>query len=73
MTITFNGQAVQVSDAVDGSLHRFLEERGLKADRIAVERNGTIVPRSEWTGVRLEAGDRLEVVHFVGGGCPVRV
>ena len=69
MTITFNGQAIQVSEAAGGSLHDFLVERGLKADRIAVERNGAIVPRGEWPQVTLQAGDRLEVVHFVGGGC----
>ena len=58
-----------MSDSAGGSLHDFLVERGLKVDRIAVERNGAIVPRGEWSGVTLEAGDRLEVVHFVGGGC----
>jgi sulfur carrier protein len=35
---------------------------------VAVERNGEIVRRAEYGGTRLEAGDRLEVVHFVQGG-----
>lgn len=73
MTITFNGQAIPLSGSGGSSLHEFLVERGLKTDRIAVERNGTIVPRGEWAAVMLEAGDRLEVVHFVGGGSPVSV
>ena len=40
----------------------------LKADRVAVERNGQIARRAGWAGIRIEAGDKLEVVHFVGGG-----
>jgi thiamine biosynthesis protein ThiS len=40
----------------------------IKADRIAVERNGEIVRRSEWAATRVLGGDRFEIVHFVGGG-----
>ena len=44
---------------------------GLKADRVAVELNRDIVPRDRWAETELHEGDRLEVVHFVGGGsCP---
>jgi thiamine biosynthesis protein ThiS len=35
---------------------------------VAVEHNGEIVPRTVWAETTLNAGDRLEVVHFVGGG-----
>jgi thiamine biosynthesis protein ThiS len=35
---------------------------------VAVEHNGEIVPRAGWAGTTLNGGDRLEVVHFVGGG-----
>ena len=41
---------------------------GLKADRIAVELNGEIAPRTSWAERLVREGDRLEVVHFVGGG-----
>jgi thiamine biosynthesis protein ThiS len=41
---------------------------GLKSDRIAVELNGEIVPRSTWNETGISTGDRLEIVHFVGGG-----
>jgi sulfur carrier protein len=41
---------------------------GFRADRVALERNGEIVPRSTWGATPVEAGDRFEVVHFVGGG-----
>jgi sulfur carrier protein len=40
----------------------------LKGDRIAVEHNGQIVQRARWSDTPIASGDRLEVVHFVGGG-----
>jgi len=40
----------------------------LKADRIAVEHNGEIVPRAAWPTATVRSGDKLEIVHFVGGG-----
>jgi sulfur carrier protein len=40
----------------------------LKADRIAVEHNGEIAPRTAWADILVRAGDKLEIVHFVGGG-----
>lgn len=46
----------------------FLDQRGLDPDVVVVERNGEIVPRSRFGELRLEADDRLEIVHFVGGG-----
>ena len=50
------------------SLAQLIAELQLKGDRIAVEHNGAIVERSRWPATTLAAGDRLEVVHFVGGG-----
>ncbi len=41
---------------------------GMKPDRVAVELNLEIVPRAQWEATTLKDGDRLEVVHFVGGG-----
>ena len=52
----------------DSKLHRLIELLQLKADRVAVERNGNIVPRANWVQISLEDGDKLEVVQFVGGG-----
>jgi sulfur carrier protein len=43
-------------------------ELGMKPDRVAVELNLEIVPRANWDATTLKEGDRLEVVHFVGGG-----
>jgi thiamine biosynthesis protein ThiS len=45
-----------------------LERIGLDARKVAVERNEEIVPRSGYASVWLQAGDSLEIVHFIGGG-----
>jgi sulfur carrier protein len=69
LTLIFNGQSrVFETLAQPVSLERLIGELGLKGDRVAVEHNGEIVPRSGWAGTPLNGGDRLEVVHFVGGG-----
>ena len=47
---------------------QFLAELSLAGKRLAIERNGEIVPRSRFTEQRLADGDRLEVVVAVGGG-----
>jgi len=54
----------------DGSptLADLIERLGMKQDRVAVELNRNIVPREQWSGTALADGDRLEIVHFVGGG-----
>ncbi|MEM7249274.1 MAG: sulfur carrier protein ThiS [Acidobacteriota bacterium] len=46
----------------------FLSQLGLDAQRVAVERNREVVPRSQHGEVTLEPGDVLEIVAFVGGG-----
>ena len=45
-----------------------IEQLGMKSDRVAVELNREIVPREQWAETSLGEGDRLEIVHFVGGG-----
>ena len=43
-------------------------ELGLKGDRVAIEHNGQIAERGSWPTALLNPGDKLEIVHFVGGG-----
>jgi thiamine biosynthesis protein ThiS len=50
------------------TLAEFIERLGMKGDRVAVELNREIVRRAQWADTLLHDGDRLEVVHFVGGG-----
>ena len=69
LTLTLNGQSRTFTAlAASASLDRVIAELGLKGDRVAVEHNGVIVPRSEWPQTSVATGDGLEVVHFVGGG-----
>ncbi len=66
ITIHLNGQEQQVPEKQN--LRQMLEWLKLPTDRLAVERNREIVPRRLWNETPVEPGDRLEVVHFVGGG-----
>jgi thiamine biosynthesis protein ThiS len=45
-----------------------LRELALDSGRVAVERNLEILPRPQWSETQVEAGDRYEIVQFVGGG-----
>ena len=64
-----NGQARELNGVAEGSsLATVVAALELKADRVAVEWNGEIVGRRRWDEVRVASGDKLEVVHFVGGG-----
>ena len=63
---TVNGEAVALSVAI--SVADLLAGRGLAGKRVAVERNGEIVPRSEHANIKLKHGDRIEIVIAVGGG-----
>jgi thiamine biosynthesis protein ThiS len=66
--LQINGQGRPL-DAEDPSpLDHVLLALGARPDRVAVEHNGTIVPRTQWTQTEVRSGDRLEIVHFVGGG-----
>jgi sulfur carrier protein len=54
------------------TLAALIESLAMKPDRVAVELNREIVPRDRWATTLLKDGDRLEIVHFVGGGCTCR-
>jgi sulfur carrier protein len=70
LTVQINGAARSFADLRAGvALAGVVEALGLKADRIAVELNGEIAPRTAWAERAVKDGDRLEIVHFVGGGC----
>ena len=63
---TVNGEAVALPTAV--SVADLLAGRGLAGKRVAVERNGEIVSRSDHANTQLKHGDRIEIVIAVGGG-----
>jgi sulfur carrier protein len=66
MQITVNGESRRVEPQT--TVLALLQQMSLADKRIAVERNGEIVPRSRHAATPLEEGDRLEVVVAVGGG-----
>jgi thiamine biosynthesis protein ThiS len=69
MHFVLNGQSRDFPQLAPGAnLQHLITGLNLKGDRVAVEHNGTIVARAEWANTTLSEGDRLEVVHFVGGG-----
>ncbi|MDR1320240.1 MAG: sulfur carrier protein ThiS [Gracilibacteraceae bacterium] len=61
-----NGQEKKLQ--TPATLMEFLRAEGYGPERVAVERNGAIVPRPDYDAVRLAEGDELEIVCFVGGG-----
>jgi sulfur carrier protein len=69
MNVTINGQSRSLEALKPGSsVADLVTALGMQADRVALELNGAIVSRSDWKTVSLGDGDRLEIVHFVGGG-----
>jgi thiamine biosynthesis protein ThiS len=71
MQLQINGE--QKSFPAELTVSALVASLGMKPDRVAVELNLAIVPRAEWDTTALKDGDRLEVVHFVGGGSTVSV
>ncbi len=66
MNIYLNGEARQVPD--NCSAAQLVEELGLGGKRIAMEVNREIVPRSRYADTTLQADDKVEIVHAIGGG-----
>ena len=64
--IRLNGKERQVASGT--TVSALLDELGLIPGMVVVERNREILARDSYATVRLSAGDRLELVHFVGGG-----
>jgi thiamine biosynthesis protein ThiS len=66
MQVVINGERREVPEGF--SLEELVKHIGLERGRVAIERNREIVKREVWERVKVEAGDQLEIVHFVGGG-----
>lgn len=66
MRIHLNGEAREIASGA--TVADLITEQGLTGRRIAVERNGEIVPRSQHANTLLAEGDQLEIVHAIGGG-----
>ena len=71
MKLQINGEETSFETAPGRgplTLAALVEFLAMKPDRVAVELNRDIVPRDRWSETLLKDGDRLEIVHFVGGG-----
>ncbi len=66
MTVVINGESREVPEGL--TIQGLIEHLNLKGERIAVERNQEIVRRADWASLPIQEDDRLEIVHFVGGG-----
>lgn len=66
MQIFINGESHACPERT--TLEQLVVQLGMKGDRVAIELNREIVPRTAWNDAQLNEGDRLEIVHFVGGG-----
>jgi thiamine biosynthesis protein ThiS len=66
MQIVVNGETREVPAGL--GVTGLLSHLGLPADRVAIERNLEILPRSQWISTLVQEGDRFEIVHLVGGG-----
>lgn len=64
--LCINGAPVRLARGT--TVQHWVDAQGLGGRRVAVEKNGIIVPRGRWPREVLDAGDRLEVVVAVGGG-----
>ena len=66
MRVFVNGESRELSGSP--SLADLITQLELPATRIAVELNREVVRRNDWSGTMLNEDDRVEIVHFVGGG-----
>ncbi len=70
MHITINGERRELSGPM--TVSSLLKQLRIDGRRVAVELNRRILKRDEFDDAAVSDGDELEVVHFVGGGCPVK-
>src|SRR5215813_1673587 len=66
LQVSLNGEAKEFPGPL--TVEALLKQLALDPAKVAVERNLAIVPRSTYGAVMLASGDRLEIVHFIGGG-----
>ncbi len=65
LRLTINGEPREIAAV---TVARLVGELGLDPRKVAVERNLAIVPKSQFEATALSEGDRIEIVHFIGGG-----
>jgi sulfur carrier protein len=66
LRIEVNGDAKEIEEGA--TLQTLVEQLSLAPERLAIEHNREVVRRADWPSLTLSDGDRVEIVHFVGGG-----
>ena len=66
MRVELNGEPKELDEGA--TLSTLIEQLSLAPERVAVELNRDVVRRADWPATQLSDGDRVEIVHFVGGG-----
>ncbi|MBE7516980.1 MAG: sulfur carrier protein ThiS [Chloracidobacterium sp.] len=66
--IILNGEKKEITAEIGRGITDLVQELGLSARRIAVELNGSVIRRADWDITPVNDGDKIEIVHFVGGG-----
>jgi sulfur carrier protein len=66
MKLQVNGKPVELPDG--STVAALLQHLAVEPAKVAVERNQDVVPRRTWDAARLDDGDQVEIVTFVGGG-----
>ncbi len=66
LRIIVNGEAREAAERI--TISALIEQLGLAPERLAVEHNREVVRRAHWPHTFLSEGDRVEIIHFVGGG-----
>ncbi|MBC7899407.1 MAG: sulfur carrier protein ThiS [Saprospiraceae bacterium] len=66
MNVILNGEKKEIPSGID--LESLLTHLSLPVKRVAIELNKEVVRRKDWESIKLSEADRIEVVHFVGGG-----
>ena len=68
MNLIINGENHKFGSSI--TIDQLLVQIGIDSKKVAVERNHKIVPKSKYVGLKLDDGDKIEIVHFIGGGSP---
>jgi thiamine biosynthesis protein ThiS len=66
LTIVINGNQTEIEEG--SGISDLISSLGLDTERVAVELNKKIVRRADWASTMISEGDKVEIVHFVGGG-----
>jgi thiamine biosynthesis protein ThiS len=70
MTIILNGDPIDVAGPL--TVSALLDQLGVDPRRVAIEHNLNVIKRASYDNTRIEEGDQIEIVNFVGGGSPDR-